>query len=297
MGISIDKLGNKDIITAEVIAIKRTSIRSKLLISMNMVAIIGVVVVGVSTYHFTVKESEKRATEELNTLVQLTYEKIERSTDAAIKNYLRAIAEKNRDVTQYFYNEYKAGRITEPVAKEKATEVILSQKIGESGYSFMDTQKKLKSCYIEYMWKNPDETTERPKALYMEYFEPWDWVISTSSYRAEFNKLVNIKDYSEDILSVKIGMTGYMYVLDINGMLVTHPFYEGENMIDSKDEKGNYFVREILEKKNGQIIYPWKNGAEKVPKDKMVIYKYLDEVGYIIAAGINIDELYYDVYQ
>lgn len=302
---------------------KRTSIQSKLLISMNIVAIIGVVVVGVTTYQFTVRESEKRATEELNTLVQLTYEKIERSTDAAIKNYLRAIAEKNRDLTQYFYNEYKLGHITEVVAKTKATEVILSQKIGESGYiycvdskgviqvhpkeelikmdlsaySFMKEQKKLKRGYIEYMWKNPDETIERQKALYMEYFKPWDWIISTSSYRSEFNKLVNIKDYSEDILSVKIGKTGYMYVLDLSGTLVMHPSLEGQNMADEKDEKGYYFVREILAKKTGQIIYPWKKAGENIAKDKLVIYKYLEEVGYIIAAGIYIDELYYDVYR
>lgn len=323
MGIRIDKLGKKEIQVGEVIVIKRTSIQSKLLISMNMIGIIGVAIVGVITYQFTMKESEKRATEELNTLVQLTYEKIESSTDAAIKNYLRAIAEKNTDLTQHFYNEYKLGHITEEVAKAKATEIILSQRIGESGYiycvnskgiiqvhpkaeliqtdlseySFMKTQKTLKRGYIEYLWKNPDEAKERPKALYMDYFEPWDWIISTSSYRSEFNKLVNIKDYSEDILSVKIGKTGYMYVLDLNGVLVTHPFSEGENIIDSKDEKGNYFVREISAKKNGQIIYPWKNVGEKVPKDKMVIYKYLEEIGYIVAAGIYIDELYYEVYR
>jgi len=32
---------------------------------------------------------------------------------------------------------------------------------------------------------NPAEDSLRPKAMYVAYFEPWDWIIAASSYRAK----------------------------------------------------------------------------------------------------------------
>lgn len=89
-----------------------------------------------------------------------------------------------------------------------------------SGYSFIADQKIRKDGYLEYNWKNPAETQPRPKALYMTYFEPWDWIISVSSYRNEFKELVNVDDFRDSILSLVFGQTGYSYVLDIEGNLI-----------------------------------------------------------------------------
>ena len=60
---------------------------------------------------------------------------------------------------------------------------------------FIQAQIKRKEGYLEYNWKNPEENTERPKALYMTYFQPWDWIISVSSYKSEFSKLIDVKDF------------------------------------------------------------------------------------------------------
>jgi len=51
---------------------------------------------------------------------------------------------------------------------------------------FIQRQKAKKEGYIEYEWANPGETVQQPKALYMSYFEPWDWIIASSSYLEEF---------------------------------------------------------------------------------------------------------------
>jgi len=70
---------------------------------------------------------------------------------------------------------------------------------------FVKKQLQRKEGYLEYEWKNLAETI---KALYMTWFEPWDWIISASSYREEFSTLVNIKDFRDRILAVRFGHRG-----------------------------------------------------------------------------------------
>ena len=104
--------------------------------------------------------------------------------------------------------------------------------------------------------------------------------------------MTNLSLLKEKMFDIKIGMTGYPYILDSTGKLIVHPKMEGTNIYDYQDTKGRYFIREICEKKNGTIIYPWKNPGELVPRDKIVIYKYVKELDWIIAVGSYLDEYY-----
>lgn len=38
------------------------------------------------------------------------------------------------------------------------------------------------------------------------------------------------------------------------GELTIHPFREGQNVYDEKDQDGRYFIREMIERKNGWIV-------------------------------------------
>jgi hypothetical protein len=66
----------------------------------------------------------------------------------------------------------------------------------------------------------------------MSYFKPLDWIVSVSSYRNEFDELIELTDFSDDILSLRFGETGYAYVVDIKGGIIDnhikgqqhHPF-------------------------------------------------------------------------
>ncbi|WP_312425754.1 Cache 3/Cache 2 fusion domain-containing protein [Comamonas jiangduensis] len=68
-----------------------------------------------------------------------------------------------------------------------------------------------------------------------------------------------------------MGDTGYYYVLRAEdgpqrGELVVHPAQEGSNISDSKDSNGTLFIRDMLERKQGAITYPWMNpGETKAP--------------------------------
>ncbi|MBW2115933.1 MAG: cache domain-containing protein [Deltaproteobacteria bacterium] len=266
-----------------------------------------------NTIEFNIESELKNSTETILNLVQTT-------VAVSIKNHLRAVAEKNRETVEYFYGLYRQGLVTEEEAKSRAGAVLLNQTIGETGYifvwdirnapqsiplsvhpkiqgkdvayvDFVQAGAKLKNGYMEYEWKNPGEEKAREKAMYLSYFEPWQWVVAASSYREEFNKLVNVDDFRDSIMSLRFGKTGYPYVIDTKGNIIIHPHLKG-NLYDLTDAQGRLFIKEICTQKNGKIIYPWKDPEGKAFREKLVIFNYIPEYDWIVASSCNLDEIY-----
>ncbi len=77
----------------------------------------------------------------------------------------------------------------------------------------------------------------------------------------------------EQILSEKVGKTGYMFALNSAGETLIHPKLEGQNIAHLP------FIKEILEKKSGYISYIWEGRA------KVVAYRYVSEKDIIIGSG------------
>ena len=99
------------------------------------------------------------------------------------------------------------------------------------------------------------------------------------------------------IRDLKIGETGYYYVLDARpgpnqGNLVIHPAKEGKNMLDAKDADGHPFIRDMLERKNGVMRYPWINTelGETQAREKVVAFTFLKEWDWVVAGGTYSDE-------
>ncbi len=103
------------------------------------------------------------------------------------------------------------------------------------------------------------------------------------------------------VKSIKIGKTGYAYIMDSSGGLVVHPAKEGENIIGVKDSSGFEYMREMarkapLLKENevGTIRYPWVNVelGETSPRMKINKYQYFRDWDWIIAAGSYEEEVF-----
>lgn len=114
-------------------------------------------------------------------------------------------------------------------------------------------------------------------------------------YFIGFDISKTMKHLKDFIRSIKIGKTGYMYVLDTSeknkGTLIVHPAFEGKNILDSKDAKGREYIKEMIEKKEGIIYYPWKNPNETFAKEKVVAYTHYPSWKWIIASGSYLDEI------
>lgn len=254
---------------------------------------------------------------ELENTTQAILNMVRTAADVSIKNHLRAIAEQNLDTAQHYYDRYRKGRISEEKARQLTAELFLSQTIGKSGYiycldssgvvlfhpadelvdesvaqhEFVQDQVVMKEGYIEYQWKNPRENRMRPKALYMTYFEPWDWIISVTSYRREFKDVVNVDDFKDNILKFKFGETGYSFVMDKTGTALIHPKLQGINILEDQMLPGKYFET-MWEQKRGKLIYPWRNPGETRERDKLVMFNYIPDYDWLVASSSYLDEFY-----
>ncbi|RLC06544.1 MAG: hypothetical protein DRH34_00425 [Deltaproteobacteria bacterium] len=291
--------------------------RNKLLFTFLFI-LVPIILLGSTIAYFQIKKILQTSIEkELQNTTDSLVNLIETSAFVSIKNRLQAIAEKNLDIAQYYYSKHRSGLLTKAEAIKIIEEIFSNQPIGISGYiyclnskgilvihpndklrhsdvsdvGFVKHQMAIKEGYMEYEWKNPGEPHERPKALYMVYFKPLDWIISASSYRTEFNHLVNIDDFKDSILSYKSGETGYAYVLDEEGTAVIHPKLQGINLLQ-QTEFPNQFLKQIIKEKNGKIKYFWKNPDEPKPREKIVIFKHLPKYRWIVASSSYVEEVF-----
>lgn len=234
-----------------------------------------------------------------------------------IRNRLAAIAEKNTDILNTLEADVSSGKIDEEAAKALASRILLSQKIGETGYIycirpegtltvhpskelvgsniasewFARRQAEMRQGYLEYEWANPGEASKRKKALYMEYFAPWDWIVSVSSYRDEFYSLVDAEGFRESVESHKAGESGYAFIMDGAGKMIIHPRLTG-NVLDRKDADGNFLFRDILGVRNGMFEYSWQDPGQDAPQKQVVLFRYIPELDWIVASSSYLDEVY-----
>jgi len=112
------------------------------------------------------------------------------------------------------------------------------------------------------------------------------------------------------ILDMKVGKTGYVYVL--GGKLAHHKGHyiiskngerDGENIWDSRDTDGRYYIQAIVNKgiklKKGEVEferYPWRNIGEAKERWKMAAISYFGPWDWVIGAGAYEDD-YYDARQ
>jgi len=132
-----------------------------------------------------------------------------------------------------------------------------------------------------------------------------DWVVSdwyTTAYEPIKNqsgdiigilytgvKEKNSKALKDALLAIKIGQTGYIYAMDMDGVLLVHPNSEGKSL-SSYD-----FCKEMIANapslrvsETGWVAYEWdRNGSMA---EKIVAYKYFKEWNWIIGAEGYLDE-------
>lgn len=293
-------------------------IRTKLFIGYSCAFFLILLIFGLGNYFFVRFTIEDNIESELEKSTDTLLSMVETAAEVSLKNYLRATAEKNLEISKYFHQRVLSGDLHEEEAKQRAAAIFLHQHIGQSGYTyvidshgvlqthpkaslvgvdissydFVDQQKSRKNGYLAYDWQNPGERSKRPKALYMTYFPPWDWIISVTAYRSEFRQLVNVDDFKDKVLALTFGKTGYSYVMDLQGNLVIHPKLAGHNIYQEQDATGRYFIQEICRRKEGKIIYPWQNPGDPRPREKLVIFKHIPQFDWIVASSSYLNEFF-----
>jgi len=114
----------------------------------------------------------------------------------------------------------------------------------------------------------------------------------------------NLAALKDRIRQKKIGATGYYYVLNAapgktRGDAIVHPTREGQNILDSRDADGRAFVKEMLDKQDGLITYPWQNAeqGETAARLKVTAYTVFKDWNWLIAGGTYEDEITHEATQ
>lgn len=81
------------------------------------------------------------------------------------------------------------------------------------------------------------------------------------------------------LLSQKVGITGYIYVIDSDGTSLIHP----SGGLPGSSYADRDFVQEMIRKKKGYMTYFWKNPHEDDPQPKAQFYVYFEPWDWIIA--------------
>ncbi len=264
---------------------------------------------------FEVYREEKKeiVRQELETLTDLAY----RTVDA---EYQKVIAGKNdllfaqasarqtlRKVqvgeTGYLYAMRSNGDLVAHLSREG--ENVFDEQDEEGRFFIQTMSSKAKKSApgrilnIIYPWKNPalGDIAPRKKMVAYRYFEPWDWIIAAGGYIEETydNPATEMKSFEElksKLKSKKVGKTGYIYAMDLEGTLTIHPDAEGTNILDMRDADGSEYIRTMVTRKDGWIQYSWQNPGDASPRRKIVRYRYFKPWNWIVAVGSYEDEFY-----
>ncbi|MCB1185226.1 methyl-accepting chemotaxis protein, partial [bacterium] len=104
------------------------------------------------------------------------------------------------------------------------------------------------------------------------------------------------------IMDIKVGETGYVYVLDTKGNYVVSKggTRDGENIMQAKDADGVAFIEEICTKaaklgpgEVAQQLYPWKNKGDDEARVKIARIMYYEPWDWVIGASSYLDEFYH----
>ncbi len=230
-------------------------------IALNVLFLAVMVPLTLVIYYTLHNSIEDQRREQLSNSTSMAFEMITLYIDSTVKNRLRGIAEKSREMVSYNYSLYQNGVISEQEAYQRARDLMLSRgygKIGETGYlagvssegvlsihpksegvdasghEFMQRAISMKNGYIEYDWQNVDEEEPRAKAGYMSYFEPWDIIVWASSYKEEFHSLLDLQSLWTRLRTIHFGETGFIFIIDSNGDIVFHPTKKEGNIISAE---------------------------------------------------------------
>lgn len=147
----------------------------------------------------------------------------------------------------------------------------------------------------------------------MEHLVRSVYILCKAQEESNPNKAVTFSDKNKEfglvreaINQLKLGSTGYAYVIDAQGILRVHPAKEGENILDSTDSSGFKYIRSMIKEalilgdnKVGTIRYPWMNPelGETKPRQKLTKFIYFKPWDWIIVAGAYEEEIYHSLHE
>ncbi|WP_419768301.1 methyl-accepting chemotaxis protein [Arcobacter sp.] len=96
-----------------------------------------------------------------------------------------------------------------------------------------------------------------------------------------------LSSLKKDIRDIKINNDGYAFMMDKKGNLIIHPKNEGKNLLDVKDNKGNFTFKDMIKGEDRLIKYTNTDNIEKI-----AYVKHLKGFNAVLIVSDTIDDVY-----
>ncbi|MDR1995024.1 methyl-accepting chemotaxis protein [Azonexus sp.] len=103
-----------------------------------------------------------------------------------------------------------------------------------------------------------------------------------------------LADMKKKLRDIKLFETGYIFGIDAGtnkGELVLHPTREGENLWDAKDSNDVYYIREMVEQKEGVIYYLFPKPHGAAEGRKVSVFMSVPAWNWVVATSVHVDDL------
>ena len=97
--------------------------------------------------------------------------------------------------------------------------------------------------------------------------------------------------------SLTYGDDGYFFAYDQQGVNLVHPKQPelvGENLINLQDQRGNFVIRELLQKANdggGYFRYHWRKPSKGGLEDKLSYVVNIPKLNWMMGTGLYVDDI------
>lgn len=165
-----------------------------------------------------------------------------------------------------------------------------------SAQAYLAYKLSKRDGYLEFIDKTQQES-KREKAMYMSYYPEQDFILCVTAYKVEFPSLIVTQEVMDKIISHRSSAKQYFYVLNEKGFMISHLKQFPFSLIQLKDLNGIHFIREMIKRKNGKIVYTFKNIADKYPQEKIALFRHLDNLNWVIVSVSNREDVFTPVYR
>lgn len=250
---------------------------------------------------------------ELSTKVALLKRLTETASHQAVKNHIKSIADQNLQLLISIYQQ----NIPEKEAKKRSLAILKDIVVGKSGYISVVTSEGIivshpnssrigteislekqkhplsgkKHGFYQYTWhESTNNQKHNQQAAFLNYFGPWDWIISPILYLDEIDDFFTTEHIRSALLSTRFNYSGYAFIMNSQGTLLVHPHFEGKNILHARDSSGKQFISEMCTNKKGKIRYHWEAPGENTSRSQLTYYDYIPELDWIVAVSFYDEE-------
>ena len=260
------------VILSQCLTLKRKAIlavSASLLLALALGGVLAQYLISLNTYS-EMEQRMKTASDSLHMAITLLLKQ-------SVQGYLRGVSDTHLELIQLL--DETMGE----VGKDKSRELMLRQRIGDSGYMvalncsdpeqpkidvhpnpdlvgkgldyfpFLKDECAKKRGLFEFVINAPG-VTNKPKSIWLNTYDPWRWTFGPAPFNDRHSELIQLDEVRPYIEQINHLQQGSIFIMNSQGKMLFHPDVEGENVANYIDVKtGQPFVQQALERIQKQI--------------------------------------------